>query len=148
MFRVRLCILINFTIFVSVHLDTPTGRTTRRASWALPATVLPGRYPLGILYLFLVIRPPAHWRASAHFFSEISRLRWATDLGSRFTPRVRFSAASSAHSSPVSLSRTTLWVGHHQISVVISGRALGGRVVVRWHQELCRRERAGRWCSF
>jgi len=45
------------------------------------ATVPSGFCVLGILYFFLEARPPAHWRASAHFFSEISRLRRARDLG-------------------------------------------------------------------
>src|SRR3978361_1745268 len=36
----------------------------------------------GILYFALKVRPPAHFRVSAHFFSEISRLILASDLGS------------------------------------------------------------------
>ena len=47
----------------------------------------------GILYFFLEVRPPAHCRASAHFFSEISRLMLARDLG----------RASSSHSTPLLL---------------------------------------------
>jgi hypothetical protein len=77
----------------------------------------------------LVTRPSAHCRASAHFFSEISRLRCATDLGngaslappiSHSTPRASgLSAASFAHSSAFSFSGTHLWAGHHRISIVM-----------------------------
>jgi hypothetical protein len=44
----------------------------------LPATALFGRCLSGILYFLAVIRSSAQRRASVHFFSEISRLRFAT----------------------------------------------------------------------
>jgi len=47
----------------------------------LPAAVLSGLRLFGILYSLLEVRPPAHCRASTHFFSEISRFRCARDLG-------------------------------------------------------------------
>ena len=47
----------------------------------LPATVPSGFCLLGILYFFLEVRPPAHCRASTHFFSEISYLRFARIWG-------------------------------------------------------------------
>ena len=59
------------------------------------------RFLLG--HFALEIRLPAHCRASAHFFSEISHLRCARDLWSGSTPRASgFSAASFAHSSAFS----------------------------------------------
>jgi hypothetical protein len=91
----------------------------------LPATVWSGCCRCGILYLWLEIRPPAHCRASVHFFSEISRLRWARDLGSRSTPRAYgVPAASFAHSSAFSLPAMPLWAGHHRISMAMSGLGL------------------------
>jgi len=48
----------------------------------LPATVPSGLWLSGILYFFLEVWPPAHCRASAHFFWAISRLMFASDLGS------------------------------------------------------------------
>ena len=47
----------------------------------LPAATPSGFWVFGIRYFVLEVRPPAHWRASAHFFSEISRLRFARDRG-------------------------------------------------------------------
>jgi len=73
----------------------------------LSATTLSGFWLFGMRYFALEMRPPAHDRASAHFFSEISRLRIARDHGSGPgfpTPRVLgFSAAIFAHSSVFSL---------------------------------------------
>ena len=57
------------------------GGTLRRHS-ELPATAPSGFWLFDVLYPFLEIWPPAHCRASAHFFSVISRLRCARDLGS------------------------------------------------------------------
>ena len=95
----------------------------------------------GILYFFTEIRFPDHWRASSHFFVEISRLIWARDLGSgtglappcsRSTPRASgSSAASFAHSSAFSLPGTPLWAGNHRISKVILGLALRSAAMCR-----------------
>jgi len=41
----------------------------------LAAIAPSGLWLSGILYFFLVVRPPAHCHASTHFFSEISPLR-------------------------------------------------------------------------
>ena len=49
---------------------------------ALPATAPVGLWLSGMRYFVLDGRPLANCRASAHFFSEISRLRFASDLGS------------------------------------------------------------------
>jgi hypothetical protein len=88
----------------------------------LPATTPSGFCLAGILYFTLLIRLPAHCRASAHFFSEISCLRCARDLGSGSTPRTSgFSAVSFAHSSAFSFPGTPLWAGYHRISMVMSG---------------------------
>ena len=63
----------------------------------LPATAPSGFWLSGIRYFALEVRPPAHRLASAHFFSEISRLRLARDRGS--SPWVPgCPAASLAHS--------------------------------------------------
>jgi len=84
------------------------------------ATVSSGFCLAGILYFFLEVRPPAHWRSSAHLFSEISRLRYERDLGSGIrdppcnhsTPRASgSSSASFAHSPAFSLSGTPLSAG-------------------------------------
>ena len=68
----------------------------------LLATSLSGFWLFATRYFALEMRPPAHDRASAHFFSEISRLRLARERGSGpgfSTPRVLgFSAAIFAHS--------------------------------------------------
>jgi len=100
----------------------------------LPATVLSGCCVRGILYFLAEIRFPAHWRASSHFFIEISRLMCARDLGSgtgcappcsRSTPRASgFSAAIFAHSSAFLLPGTPLRAGDHRISMVMPGLAL------------------------
>jgi hypothetical protein len=76
------------------------------------ATVLSGFCLAGILYFFLVVRLAAHWRASAHFFSEISCLRCARDHGSSIP---RSSAASLAHSSAFSLPGTPLCAGPKKV---------------------------------
>ena len=47
----------------------------------LPAAVPSGLWLVGILYFVSEDLPPAYWRASAHFLSEISRLRSARDHG-------------------------------------------------------------------
>ena len=87
----------------------------------------------GILYFFVEVRPPAHCRASAHFFSLISRAMLARDLGrgserapsSHSTPRVSgSSAASLAHSSAFSFPSTPSCAGHHLFSMVMSGTFL------------------------
>jgi len=44
----------------------------------LPATVPLGFWLFGMRYFSLEVRPPDHWRASAHF-SEVSHLRLARD---------------------------------------------------------------------
>ena len=104
----------------------------------LPATVSSSFCLLGILHFLLEARPPAHRRASVHFFSEISRLRCARGLGSgtaracarseypsHSTPRASgSSAASLAYSSAFSFLGTPLCAGHQQVSMVTSGRAL------------------------
>ena len=69
----------------------------------LLATVPSGFWRFGMRYLAFEMRPPAHARASVHFFSEISRLKFGRDRGSGHgysTPRMPgFSAAILAHSS-------------------------------------------------
>jgi len=68
---------------VSRLLSAPvfTWKDLEASLLVLPATVLSGLWLLGVLYFVLEVRPPAHWRASAHFFSEISRFRCAKHLG-------------------------------------------------------------------
>ena len=48
----------------------------------LTTAVPSGLWLFGIWYFFLEVRPSAHRRAFANFFSAISRLRCARDLGS------------------------------------------------------------------
>ena len=83
----------------------------------LSATTLSGFWLFAMRYFVLEIRPPAHDRASAHFFSEISCLRLARDHGSGpgfSTPRVLdFSAAIFAHSLTFPLPTMPLCAGHH-----------------------------------
>jgi len=100
----------------------------------LLATAPSGFWLFGMRYFFLEVRPPAHWRASAHF-SEISRLRLARDRGrgaprtsaragkfGHSTPRVPgFSAPIFAHSSAFSLPATPLCAGQHRTSMTIPG---------------------------
>jgi len=73
----------------------------------LLATVSFGLWLFGSRYFALEVHPPAHCRASAHFFSEISRLRFANyrGIGARFsTPREPGSSAPTfAHLSASSL---------------------------------------------
>ena len=64
----------------------------------LLATAPSGFWLFGMRYFFLEVRPPAHWRASAHF-SEISRLRLARDRG-RGAPRTSARAGKFGHSTP------------------------------------------------
>jgi len=95
----------------------------------LPATVPLGFWLFGILYFFLEVRPPAHCRASAHFFSEISHLMFARDLGrassGHSTPRVSGSSAVSlAHLSACSFPSTPSCAGYHLISIVMPGAFL------------------------
>jgi len=40
-----------------------------------------GIWRFGMRYFDLEVRPPAHWRTSAHFLLEVSRLRFARDGG-------------------------------------------------------------------
>jgi len=88
----------------------------------LLATAPSGFWLSGIRY-FLEVRPLAHWRASAHFFSEISRLRLARDRGmGLWLPAC--SAAALAYSSAFSLPVTPLCAGHYRISTTIPGLAL------------------------
>jgi hypothetical protein len=90
----------------------------------LPATATSGFCLAGIFYFFLLTRPPAHWRASTHFLSKISRLRCARDLGSGSTPCASgLTAASFTHSSAFSFPGTPLCAGHHWISMVMFGWA-------------------------
>ena len=88
----------------------------------LSAAAPSGFWLFGMRYMALEMRRPAHDRASVHFFSEISRLRFARDRGSGpgySTPRVPgFSAAVFAHSSAFSLPAMPLRAGHHRISIV------------------------------
>jgi len=85
-----------------------------------------------VMYFFPVTRESAQALDSYHFFSEISRLGCASDLGwginrlpyrpvhcFHSTPRASgFSAANIAHSSTFSFPGTPLWAGHHLISIV------------------------------
>jgi hypothetical protein len=106
----------------------------------LPATVPSGFCLASILYFFLGIQLPAHWRAAAHFFSEISCLRCARGLGSDIgrapacshsTLRASgSSAARLAHSSAFSLPGTPLCAGHYRMSMVMSGLALSSALEI------------------
>jgi len=47
----------------------------------LTASVPSGLWHFGIRYIVLEVRRAAHWRASVHFYSEMSRLRLARGRG-------------------------------------------------------------------
>jgi hypothetical protein len=87
------------------------------------------RCSFGNLYFFAVMRPSAQLRASAHFYSDIFRLKFAKDLGKgmgRFpyllnhsTPWASgSSAAIFAHSSAFSFPVTPWCAGCHWISMM------------------------------
>jgi hypothetical protein len=94
----------------------------------LPAPAPLGLWLFGRQYFVLQVRLPAHCRAFLHFFSEISRLRLARDLGrgvsllldlpggpSPSTSVVlRSAAAALAHSSAFSLPAIPLCAGHYE----------------------------------
>ena len=104
----------------------------------LLATTPSGFWLFGMRYFVLEVRPPAHCLASAHFFSEISRLRLARDRGSG--PWVPACPATSlAHSSAFSLPAIPLWPGHHRISMVMPGLA-------RRRAAMCCRARMANFC--
>jgi len=119
----------------------------------LPATAPSGRWLSGNRYFFLEVLPPAHCRASAHFFSEISRLRLARDCGrgaarASVLPRelshstqLGFGspAAIFAYSSAFSLPVTLLWAGHHRISMTIPGLTLRSMAMCfrAWRAHCC-----------
>ena len=99
------------------------------------STSLFGRWLLGIPYFFRLTLLSHHVRASTHFFSASSRLMLAIGLG-RSIPRLPYrseypnhsvpclsgsAAACFAHSSAFSLPATSLWAGHHRISICMSG---------------------------
>lgn len=103
----------------------------------LLATVPSGLLIFGILYFILGVWSPAQLRACAYFFSEISRLMFACDLGSgigRASVRSEYLSHSTAgiwHSCckigpfvGLLIFCHTLCAGYHLISVVIPGLAL------------------------
>ena len=102
----------------------------------LLATSLSGFWLFAMRYFALEMRPPAHDRASAHFFSEISLLRLARERGSGpgfSTPRVLgFSAAIFAHSSAFSLPVMPWCAGHHRISMVTGVFEVEGTTEILW----------------
>jgi len=84
-----------------------------------------GLWLFGILSFVLEVRPPAHWCASIHIFSAISRLRLARDCGRGIArASARSSAAILARSTAFSLSVIPLRAGNQLISMILPGLAL------------------------